>query len=82
MSVPQGEKISGKMVWDYEVKTLPKVELVLKNTPESEPPRQSQPLKKVKTGDETKIVAYLLLAGASAMILLKAIWKKERADLL
>lgn len=82
MSVPQGEKISGKMVWDYEVKTLPKVELVLKNTPESEPPRQSQPLKKVKTGDETKIAAYLLLAGASAMILLKAIWKKERADLL
>ena len=72
VSVPQGEKISGKMVWDYEVKTLPKVELVLKNTPESEPPRQSQPLKKVKTGDETKIVAYLLLAGASAMILLKA----------
>ena len=30
VSVPQGEKISGKMVWDYEVKTLPKVELVLK----------------------------------------------------
>ena len=82
VSVPQGEKISGKMVWDYEVKTLPKVELVLKNTPESEPPRQNQPLKKVKTGDETKIAAYLLLAGASAMILLKAIWKKERADLL
>ena len=82
VSVPQGEKISGKMVWDYEVKTLPKVELVLKNTPESEPPRQNQPLKKVKTGDETKIAAYLLLTGASAMILLKAIWKKERADLL
>ena len=37
--------------------------------------------KKVKTGDETKSAAYLLLAGASARILLKAVWKKERADL-
>lgn len=82
VSVPQGEKISGEIRWDYEVKTLPKVELIVKNQPSSEPPRESQPVKKVKTGDETKTAGYLLLAGASLMILLKAVWKKERADLL
>ena len=76
VAVPQTEKNDGEVRWNYEVETLPKVELIIKNPPETEPAKTSpKPVKPgVKTGDGTRIWGYVLLAAASGGLLVRRIF--------